>query len=62
MGDVVDLKPREEPPATDFWFAHLDLRLGRIETVITRLARQVWLVMCAVLALTLATLVSQIAG
>ena len=62
MGDVVDLKPREESPATDFWFAQLDLRLGRIETVITRLARQVWLVMCAVLALTLATLVSQIAG
>ena len=34
------------PPASDFWFAQVDLRLGRIESIIARLAWQVWIVVC----------------
>ncbi|QQA41244.1 hypothetical protein [Pelagovum pacificum] len=45
MNDVVEIdkRRRERAPVTDFWFAQLDLRLGRIETMVERLERQVWL-------------------
>lgn len=40
-------KPRpNQPPATDFWFAQVDVRLGRIEFMVTRLEWQVWIVVC----------------
>ena len=50
---VVDLTPSrgEQPrPATDFWFAQLDLRLSKIEDVIARLEKQIWLIVCAIFA------------
>ncbi len=31
---------------SDFWFAQLDVRLGKIEAVINRLERQVWIIAC----------------
>lgn len=52
--DVVDMdgRPRRESgAANDFWFAQVDLRLGRIEFVVGRLERQVWLIVCAAFAL-----------
>jgi hypothetical protein len=50
--DVVNMegKPaRREgpPPVTDFWFAQVDLRLTRIETMMERLERQIWLMVYA---------------
>ena len=53
-GEVVDLdgKRREGPaPVTDFWFAQLDARLGRIEFVVARVEKQIWLLVCAGFAL-----------
>ena len=48
---IVDLqgKPREAapPPVSDFWFAQVDMRLGRIEFMITRLEWQIWLIFCS---------------
>ena len=35
-----------QPPVTDFWFAQVDTRLGRIEQMITRLEWQIWLIVC----------------
>ncbi|MBQ2263489.1 MAG: hypothetical protein II336_19265 [Loktanella sp.] len=32
------------PPASDFWFAQVDLRLGKIEYIIARLAWQIWII------------------
>lgn len=44
--NVVDLegrqKPQNVPPAPDFWFAQLDVRLGRIEFMVSRLE---WLIL-----------------
>ncbi len=36
--------PRERQPslATDFWFAQVDARLNRLETMLERIERQVW--------------------
>lgn len=50
---IVDLDPARGPaqrPATDFWFAQLDVRLSKIEFVIARLEKQVWLIVCAIFA------------
>ncbi|PUB13134.1 hypothetical protein DFP92_10855 [Yoonia sediminilitoris] len=48
---VVDLtgkpRPQDSPPASHFWFAQVDLRLGQIESVVTRLEWQVWIIVCA---------------
>lgn len=45
---VVDLHSRRHvpPPATDFWFAQVDNRLGRIEMMVKKLEWQVMLVVC----------------
>ena len=44
--DVVEIAsrrgPREPAPVSDFWFAQVDRRLGRIEGMIGRLERQLW--------------------
>ena len=39
-------QPTEPPPVAHFWFAQVDVRLGRIEFMVTRLERQIWLIVC----------------
>lgn len=52
---VVDLQGRsragDPPPVSHFWFAQVDVRLGRIEFMVTRLERQIWLIVCGCAAL-----------
>ncbi len=47
---VVDIqgKPRQptQPPVSDFWFAQVDVRLSRIEFMVSRLEWQIWLIVC----------------
>ena len=53
-GEVLDMdgKPRRDPaPVSDFWFAQMDVRLGKIEFLVNRLEKQVWLIVCAAFAL-----------
>lgn len=53
-GDVLEMdgKPRRPTPqASDFWFAQMDARLGKIEFVVGRLERQVWMIVCATFVL-----------
>ncbi|SLN54508.1 hypothetical protein [Roseisalinus antarcticus] len=46
--EVVKLETRRGPaPVTDFWFAQVDLRLTKIDTMIERLERQIWLLVYA---------------
>jgi hypothetical protein len=42
---------RARAPGHDFWFAQVDLRLTRIETMVVRLEKTLWLVACAAGAL-----------
>lgn len=53
--NVVDLagKPRSDAraPVPDFWFAQVDMRLSRIELMVTRLEWQIWLIVCGAAAL-----------
>lgn len=44
---VVELAATRRLPlgSSDFWFAQIDARLARIETMIARLERQLWLAM-----------------
>lgn len=48
MGNkIVDLTGRrrhDAPPVSDFWFAQVDVRLGRIEQMLSRLAWQIFLI------------------
>ena len=51
---VVDIsgKPRAAPaPVPDFWFAQVDHRLGRIEGMVQRLERLIWMLVCSSVAL-----------
>ncbi len=41
----IDGSPRAAQ-VSDFWFAQLDVRLGKIEAVAGRLERQVWMIAC----------------
>ncbi|WP_368187652.1 hypothetical protein [Aestuariibius sp. HNIBRBA575] len=34
-------------PVSDFWFAQVDLRLTRIETMMERVERQIWMMVYA---------------
>ena len=48
-GDVVDMAAKTRhgpiPPfVSDFWFAQIDARLNKIEFVIGRMERQVWII------------------
>jgi len=38
-------------PVTDFWFAHVDMRLSQIEIMLRRLEWQVWLIVCGAAAM-----------
>ncbi len=44
---VIDIAAARRLPqgSSDFWFAQIDARLARIETMIARLERQLWLAM-----------------
>lgn len=63
---VVDMKgkPREHvpPPVSDFWFAQVDLRLGRIEFMISRLEWQIWLIVCACTGMLVFEIVNALSG
>ncbi len=37
---------RHPAPVSDFWFAQLDVRLGRIEFMVSRLEWQIWMIVC----------------
>lgn len=54
--EIVDLEGREirrdgGHPVSDFWFAQVDLRLTRIETMVERVERQIWMMVYAAGAL-----------
>lgn len=63
---VVDLqgKPRahDSPPVSHFWFAQVDVRLGRIESMVTRLEWQIWMIVCACGGLLIFEIVNAISG
>jgi hypothetical protein len=63
---VVDLqgKPRPSDPApvSHFWFAQVDVRLGRIEFIVTRLERQVWMIVCGLAAMLILEIVKALSG
>lgn len=52
---IIDIKgrprPEQTPPVSDFWFAQLDVRLGKIEFMVARLEWQIWLIVCGAFGL-----------
>ena len=64
--NVVELdgKPRRagSPPVSDFWFAQVDVRLGRIEFMVTRLEWQIWLIVCGCAGLLVFEIVKALSG
>ena len=46
--NIVDMRGKRAAPAPvpDFWFAQVDVRLSRIELMVTRLEWQIWLIVC----------------
>ena len=63
---IVDL-PRSErvqtrPPVSDFWFAQLDVRLGKIEHMVSRLEWQIWLIFCGMFALTILEIIAAVSA
>ncbi len=50
------------PPVTDFWFAQVDVRLGRIELMVTRLEWQIWLIVCGCAGLLVFEIVKALSG
>lgn len=63
---VVDLtgQPRKDgpPPVSDFWFAQVDVRLGRIEFMVARLELQIWLIVCGCAGLLVFEIVKALSG
>jgi hypothetical protein len=60
----IDGKPRREAPlpVSDFWFAQVDVRLGRIEFMVTRLEWQIWLIVCGCAGLLVFEIVKALSG
>lgn len=60
----LDAKPRRDrpPPVSDFWFAQVDVRLGRIEFVMSRLEWQIWLIVCGFAGLLVFEIVKALSG
>lgn len=54
-GEVVDMETRRElrGPVSDFWLAQVEMRLDKIDYVVSRLERQLWAIGCASAALVL---------
>ncbi|MCO4841477.1 MAG: hypothetical protein KC439_01030 [Yoonia sp.] len=65
-GKVVDLPPKNRPqvppPVSDFWFAQLDVRLGKIEFMVSRLEWQIGLIVCGGFGLLVFEIVKAIAA
>lgn len=63
---IVDLQgqPRADVPVAppDIWFAHVDIRLGRIEFMVSRLEWQIWLIVCGWAGLLVQEIVNALAG
>ncbi len=63
---IVDMKgkPRQHtpPPVSDFWFAQVDVRLGRIEFMISRLEWHVWFIVCGCAGLLVFEIVKALSG
>lgn len=63
---VVDLKGKPHgkptPPVSDFWFAQVDVRLGRIEFMVTRLEWQIWFIVCGCFGLLIFEIVKALSG
>lgn len=63
---VVDIqgRPRGEakPTVSDFWFAQIDVRLGRIETMVSRLEWQIWMIVCGAFGLLVFEIVKAISA
>lgn len=51
-----------KPPANDFWFAQLDVRLGRIETLASRLELQMLMIAGGAFALLVLEIVQAVRG
>jgi len=47
---------------SDFWFAQLDVRLGRIEFMVSRLEWQIWMIVCGGFGLLVYEIVKALAG
>ena len=52
----------EPRPASHFWFAQVDVRLGRIECMVTRLERQIWLIVGGCAGLLIFEIVKALSG
>ncbi|MDB4111902.1 hypothetical protein N9801_01865 [Yoonia sp.] len=52
----------EPPPVSHFWFAQVDVRLGRIEFMVTRLERQIWLIVGGCAGLLIFEIVKALSG
>ena len=65
-GKIVDIgktkRTHEKPPVSDFWFAQIDVRLGRIEFMVSRLEWQIWLVVCGAFGLMVFEIIQAIAA
>ena len=63
---IVDLKgvplKATQPPVSDFWFAQVDVRLGRIEFMVSRLEWQIWLIVCGCAGLLVFEIVKALSG
>jgi hypothetical protein len=63
---IVDMKgkPRQstQPPVSDFWFAQVDVRLGRIELMVSRLELQIWFIVCGCAGLLVFEIVKALGG
>lgn len=47
---------------TDFWFAQLDVRLSKIEFMVARLERQIWLIVCGAFVLLVIEVIRALLG
>jgi hypothetical protein len=65
-GKVYDIdgtkRPDVPPPVADFWFAQLDVRLGRIEFMVARLEWQMVLIACGAFALLAMEVIQAVRG
>jgi hypothetical protein len=60
----MDGKPRRDvsPPVSDFWFAQVDVRLSRIEFMVSRLEWQIWMIVCGCAGLLVFEIVKALSG
>lgn len=65
-GKVVDLPPNDRrqrpPPVSDFWFAQLDVRLGKIEFLMARLEWQIALIVCGAFGVLILEIIKAVAA